>query len=87
MLFENEEAEFKLPFGQEVKAGGSSEEEEDEEAEEKKPETKAGSGGFMSKFSLAGIILFSKLNIYFFNLIHTRKRGRGGLCPNSASQV
>lgn len=79
MLFENEEAEFKLPFGQEEKAVGSSEEEEDEEAEareveEKKPGTKAGSGGFMSKFSLAGITvvyinILSKIIIIIVNSI------------------
>ena len=76
MLYEDEEADFKLPFGQEEKAGVSSEEEEDEEAEveEKKPEAKAGSGGFMSKFSLAGITIvyvniLSNIIIIHYNVI------------------
>ena len=79
MLFEDEEADFKLPFGQEEKAGASSEEEEDEEAEareveERKPEVKAGSGGFMSKFSLAGITIvyvniLSNIIIIHYNVI------------------
>jgi hypothetical protein len=81
LLYEDEEAEFKLPFGQEEKAVGSSEEEEEEE---KKPEAKAGSGGFMSKFSLAGICNICNMHI---TCITEAKAGSGGLCPNSASQV
>ena len=73
MLYEGEEAEFKLPFGQEEKAVGSSEEEEEEE---KKPEAKAGSGGFMSKFSLAGICNICNMHI---TCITEAKAGSGGV--------